>query len=115
LIKLAMGDDGELLEELRRHGFGAAVVEITDGPLSPLAARRLKASALEMPVVLVDAAVPRRLFDRRHRSTAIEDVLARGVMPGGYLSALKARLVVAFATDDGDRHEAVARALAAYV
>jgi L-asparaginase/Glu-tRNA(Gln) amidotransferase subunit D len=115
LIKLAMGDHGELLRELRRRHFVAAVVEITDGPLSPLAARRLTASALEMPVVRVDAAVPRRLFDRRHRSTAIDDVLARGVMPGGYLSALKARLVVAFAADADDPHEAVARALAAYV
>ena len=115
LIKLAMGDDGELLRELRGHGFAAAVVEITDGPLSPLAAERLTASALEMPVVLVDAAVPQRLFDRHQRSTAIHEVLAHGVMPGGYLSALKARLVVAFAADAGDRHEAVARALAAYV
>ena len=115
LIKLAMGDDGELLQELRGHGFAATVVEITDGPLSPLAAKRLTTLALEMPVVLVDAAVPQRTFDRRHRSTAIEDVLAQGVMPGGYLSALKARLVVAFAPDAGDRHEAVARALAAYV
>jgi L-asparaginase/Glu-tRNA(Gln) amidotransferase subunit D len=68
-----------------------------------------------MPVVLVDAAVPQSLFDRRQRSTAIHEVLAHGVMPGGYLSALKARLLVAFAADAGDPHEAVARALAAYV
>jgi L-asparaginase len=115
LLKLAMGDDGELLPDLHGHGFRGAVVEITDGTLSARAANRLAALALDIPVVLVDAALPHRMFDQPKHSPEIHDVLARGVMPAGYLGALKARPVVAFAAGFHHPHQAVARALSTYV
>lgn len=74
----------------RGRGFAAAVVASTDG--------RLAALALEMPVVLVDAAAPPGLFDHDRPSIAMDDIVAHGVIPGGADAP----------------QEAVARALAAY-
>ena len=83
IIKLAMGDDGNLLDELRRCQFGATVVELTDGPPSPIAAKWLAGAAMEMPIVLVDAVVATGLFDRGEVAVLVRDVVAPGPDPRG--------------------------------
>ncbi|MFW5642282.1 MAG: asparaginase domain-containing protein [Roseicyclus sp.] len=115
LVELAMGDDGVLLDALVERGFAAAVIQATAPPLGATATERLCALALRLPVVLVDAAVPADLFEAIDLPASRTDVLARGVMPAGGLSAVKARLVVAFTARAENPHEAVAMALSSYV
>lgn len=120
LIKIGLGDDGRLIQALPSLGFAGAVIDgmgagHVPGPIAPL----LSALTEQMPVVLASRADTGPVFTRTYAFPGSEiDLIARGLIPAGTLSGLKARLLLmlmlragydrnriraAFETDDAGR------------
>jgi L-asparaginase len=114
LVKWAMGEDGRMLGVLPDLGYAGLVVEgMGAGHVPAEAAPILGALAEKMPVVLASRAMTGPVFTRTYGYPGAEiDLIARRLVPAGYLSGLKARLLLGFCLRDG--RGAVAEAFAAY-
>ena len=115
LLRVPMGDDGRLLDLLPDQGFAGAVIEgMGAGHVRADAAPRLGALARRMPVVLAARPAAGLVFTETYGYPGGEiDLIARGLIPAGYLSGTKARLLLGLALRDGGR-EAAAKAFAPY-
>ena len=115
LLRVPMGDDGRLLDLLPDQGFAGAVIEgMGAGHVHADAAPRLGALARRMPVVLAARPAAGLVFTETYGYPGGEiDLIARGLIPAGYLSGTKARLLLGLALRDGGR-EAAAKAFAPY-
>jgi L-asparaginase len=116
LLKWAMGDDGRLLGALAGLGYAGAVIESMGAGHVPAACAPLLGDlASRMPVVLATRAMAGPVFTNTYGYPGSEiDLLARGLVPAGYLSGLKSRLLLAFALRSGAGPDAVTEAFAAY-
>lgn len=112
LLKWAMGEDGRLLEALPGLRYAGAVIEAMGaGHVPAEAAPPLGQLALRMPVVLATRAMAGPVFTRTYGYAGSElDLLGRGLVPAGFLSGLKARLLLGLALrgDNGGQSTAAA-------
>lgn len=96
LIKCPMGDDGRLLQALPGVGYAGAVIEgMGAGHVPAAVAPLLGEVASSMPVVLASRVMTGPVFTRTYGYPGAEiDLLKRGLISSGYLSGLKARLLL---------------------
>jgi L-asparaginase len=116
LVKWAMGDDGRMLPTLPGLGYAGLVVEgMGAGHVPADAAPILGDLATKMPVVLATRAMTGPVFTRTYGYPGSEiDLLARNLVPAGYLSGLKARLLLGFSLRSKAGAATVRDAFAAY-
>jgi L-asparaginase len=116
LVKWAMGDDGRLLNALPDLGYAGVVVEgMGAGHVPADAAPIVGDLAAKVPVVLASRAMTGPVFTSTYGYPGSEiDLIARNLIPAGYLSGLKARLLLGFCLRTAKGLEGVAEAFAAY-
>ncbi len=116
LLTWAMGDDGRLLETLPGLGFaGAVIAGMGAGHVPAEVAPLLGELAREMPVVLASRVRTGPVFSATYGYPGGEiDLLARGLIGAGNLSALKARLLLGLALRDNGGRDAATAAFAAF-
>jgi L-asparaginase len=116
LVKWAMGDDGRLLGALPGLGYAGAVIEgMGAGHVPAEAAPLLGELALRMPVVLATRSMTGPVFTRTYGYAGSEiDLLGRGLIPAGFLSGLKARLLLGLVLRAGGGQSTAAAAFANY-
>jgi L-asparaginase len=116
LLKWAMGEDGRLLGALPGLGYAGAVIEAMGaGHVPAEAAPLLGELALRMPVVLATRSMCGPVFTRTYGYAGSEiDLLGRGLIPAGFLSGLKARLLLGLALRGGGGQSIAAAAFANY-
>ena len=114
LLKCAMGDDGRQLSTIPDLGYAGMVLEgMGAGHVLASVAPIVGAVAAKIPVVLASRLTTGPVFTQTYGYDGSEiDLIKRGVVPAGYLSGLKARLLLGLVL----RRErgAVAEAFAAY-
>jgi len=115
LVRVPMGDDGRLLDALPDLGFAGAVIEgMGAGHVHADVAPRLGELARRIPVVLAARPAAGLVFTRTYGYPGGEiDLIDRGLIPAGYLSGTKARLLLGLVLRSGDP-DAVAAAFAPY-
>ena len=116
LVKWAIGDDGRVMGALPGLGYAGIVVEgMGAGHVPADAAPILGGLAAKIPVVLASRAMTGPVFTRTYGYPGSEiDLIARNIVPAGYLSGLKARLLLGFTLRSGQGAEMVSKAFAAY-
>jgi len=116
LLKWAMGDDGRLLAALPGLGYAGAVIEGMGAGHVPAAAGPLLGKlAMRMPVVLATRSMTGPVFTQTYGYPGGEiDLVGRGLVPAGYLSGLKARLLLGFALRADAGQSAAAAAFLPY-
>ena len=116
IVKWAMGDDGRMLGVLPGLGYVGAVVEgMGAGHVPADVAPLLGELAAQIPVVLATRPMTGPVFTRTYGYPGSEiDLIARNLVPSGYLSGLKARLLLGFTLRSGNSAAALAEAFAPY-
>src|SRR5271166_1077879 len=116
LVKWAMGEDGRMLSALPSLGYAGLVVEgMGAGHVPADVAPILGDLAAKIPVVLATRAMTGPVFTRTYGYPGSEiDLIARNLVPAGYLSGLKARLLLGFTLRSGRGAETVGKAFAPY-
>jgi L-asparaginase len=115
LLTWSMGEDGRLLAGLPGLGYRGLVVDgMGAGHVPADVAPLLGDLASQIPVVLATRCAAGPVFTRTYGYPGAEiDLIARGLIPSGILSGLKARLLLGLALRAGGP-AAVAEAFAAY-
>jgi L-asparaginase len=105
-----------MLKALPGLGYAGLVVEgMGAGHVPADAAPLLGELAAEIPVVLASRAMTGPVFTRTYGYPGAEiDLIARGLLPAGYLSGLKARLLLGMVLRGPAGRSAVADAFAFY-
>jgi len=95
-VALGLGEDGRLLKALPGLGYQGAVIEAMGAGHVPAATvEALNTLAQQMPVVLTTRVRAGRVFTATYGFPGSEmDLIARGLLPGGFLTAAKARLLL---------------------
>lgn len=116
LVRFAMGDDGRLLGALSGLGYAGAVLEGMGAGHTPAEVAPLVGElAAQMPVALASRVMTGPVFTRTYGYPGSEiDLIQRGVLPAGYLSGLKARLLLGLALRSTRDPAKVAAAFAPY-
>lgn len=114
LIKIPMGDDGRLLRDIAKLGYAGAVIEgMGAGHVHADVAPILGELATRIPVVLSSRSMTGPVFTSTYGYPGAEiDLIKRGLTPSGYLSGLKARLLLGLAVRQGTKK--IAEAFAPY-
>jgi L-asparaginase len=96
LLKIGLGDDGRLIEVIEGHRFAGLVVEAFGGGHLPrVMAEPLERLCARIPVVLASRICSGELLTRTYGFPGSEkDLLSRGLIPAGFLTGLKARLLL---------------------
>lgn len=96
LLKVRLGDDGRLLDALAGLGFRGAVIEAMGaGHLPAHLAEPVSRLVAVMPVVLATRVAAGPVFQHTYGFPGSEmDLIARGAIPGGYLTGGKACLLL---------------------
>lgn len=115
LLRMALGDDGRLLKALPALGYRGVVVEgMGAGHVPQDVAPLFDALAASVPVVLATRAHAGPAFTRTYGYPGSEiDLLGRGLIPGGTLGGLKARVLLMLLLRAGLSGAALAEAFAA--
>lgn len=97
LLRMSLGDDGRMLRQLSGLGYRGLVLEgMGAGHVPALVAPMVGELAAQMPVVLASRVASGPAFRSTYGFPGSEiDLLGRGAISGGTLSALKARLLLA--------------------
>lgn len=113
-ISLGLGEDGRLLATLPGLGYKGAVIEAMGAGHVPGACVDALASlAAQMPVVLCTRVRGGRVFTGTYGFPGSEmDLLARGLIAGGYLTPAKARLLLSLLLTAGADRAKTAEAFA---
>ena len=116
LLKMSMGDDGRLLKSLPDLGYAGAVIEgMGAGHVLAEVAPILEELATKIPVVLASRSMTGPVFTKTYGYPGAEiDLIKRGLVPAGYLSGLKARLLLSLVMRDRKGAGRVAEAFAPY-
>jgi L-asparaginase len=116
LVKWAMGDDGRMLNALPGLGYAGLVVEgMGAGHVPAAVAPILGDLAAKIPVVLATRAMTGPVFTRTYGYPGSEiDLITRNLVPAGYLSGLKARLLLGLVLRSAKGAGTVNEAFAAY-
>ena len=103
LVKIALDDNGWLLEQLHNLSYGGVVVEgVGAGHVGAGVVCHLTALAKDRPVVLTSRVQAGGALSNTYGYPGSEiDLLSRGLISGGFLSGLKARLLLAVLLGQG--------------
>jgi L-asparaginase len=96
LFRVAMGEDGRLLRSVPGLGYAGLVLEgMGAGHVPAGMAPLLERIAREVPVVLATRVVSGPVFTGTYGYVGAEiDLIGKGLLPAGFLSGLKARLLL---------------------
>lgn len=116
LIKAFIGDDGRLIRAASSEGCKGLVVEAMGaGHLPPAMADALTDLAQDMPVLLCSRVWSGEIFASTYGYVGGEmDLLKRGLIHGGWLDGLKARVLLALALTAGSSRETIVTGLHCY-
>ena len=116
LLRWGMGEDGRMLGALPGLGYAGLVAEgMGAGHVPAEVAPLLGDVAAKIPVVLATRSTAGPVFTRTYGYAGSElDLIARGLVPAGYLSGLKARLLLGLSLRPGTGVGAVGDAFAPY-
>jgi L-asparaginase len=116
IVGLGLGDDGRVLANLPALGFKGVVIEAMGGGHVPESAmRRIDGLSAEIPVVLASRTGSGEVLRRTYGFPGSEiDLLSRGVVSAGALSAPKARLLLTLLLANATRREDLAAAFEEY-
>ncbi len=116
LLTASLGDDGRILPRLPELGYGGLVVEAMGaGHVPDVLVAPLEELAAAMPVVLSTRVASGPVFTRTYDFPGSEmDLLRRGVIHGGEIGGLKARLLLSFLLGAGVTREDLPSAFARY-
>lgn len=116
LVKVAMGFDGKWLNALPDLGFDGLVLEgMGAGHVPADTAPQIGELAKRIPVVMASRSMTGPVFRETYGYPGGEiDLIKRGVTPSGYLTGLKARLLLGVCLRKGGTAEDVRRAFGAY-
>ncbi|HBS29990.1 MAG TPA: asparaginase [Phycisphaerales bacterium] len=116
LVKVPMGDDGRQLKSLPDLGFVGAVIEAMGaGHVHADVAPILAELAAKIPVVLASRSMTGPVFEATYGYPGGEiDLINRGLIPSGYLSGLKARLLLGLALRAGSDRARIREAFRPY-
>lgn len=111
-VALGLGEDGRMLPVLAGLGYMGAVIEgMGAGHVPAATVASLSALAADMPVVLCTRVRAGRVFRKTYGFPGSEmDLIARGVIPCGHLSAAKARLLLTLLLSTGARSDEIREA-----
>jgi len=116
IVKAALGDDDALIRALPNLGYQGVVVEAMGaGHVPEPLAAALATLAQTMPVVLSTRVHAGPIFCRTYHFPGSEmDLIARGLIPAGWLSPHKARLLLGCALGSAMRHDHIRAAFAVF-
>jgi L-asparaginase len=111
-----MGDDTRLMAAVAELGYAGAVIEgMGAGHVHADAAPVLGALAERIPVVLASRVMTGPVFTDTYGYPGAEiDLIARGLVPAGCLSGLKARLLLGLLLRDTSDRSVIADAFSSY-
>lgn len=111
ITKLGLGDDGILLEAAFQCGFAGVIIEgMGAGHIPAAALPSLQKIAGHLPLVLASRVPSGPIFERTYGFAGSErDLLERGLISAGTLSATKARLLLSFLLGQGRDQAAIAK------
>ncbi|QYJ15783.1 L-asparaginase 2 [Rubrobacter xylanophilus DSM 9941] len=109
LLKLAVGDDGRLLPAVREAGYAGLVIEAFGGGHVPSRmVAEVERLASEIPVVLTSRTGSGDVLRNTYGFSGSEmDLLSRGLIWGGVLDGLKARLLLTILLRRGEGREEI--------
>jgi L-asparaginase len=115
LLRIGLGDDGRMIDALAGLGYRGAVIEAMGAGHVPAAlAPVIGTLAATIPVVLASRTGAGPVFTRTYGFDGSEiDLIRRGVIPGGAINGLKARLLLQLLTAQGFDRAELAQAYAA--
>ena len=98
IVKLGLGDDGALVKAAVECGYDGIVIEgMGAGHIPAAVLPSVEAVGDRVPLVLASRVAAGPVFRRTYGFAGSEqDLLARGLIPAGILSATKARLLLGF-------------------
>lgn len=116
LIKIAMGEDGRLIRAVPGLGHAGLVIEGAGAGHVPAAVADIVGEvASQMPVVLASRTLAGPAFERTYGYPGSEiDLIGRGALSGGFLTGLKARLLLTLALRAGWDRAALNAGFAAF-
>lgn len=116
LLKCPMGNDTRMLEALGGLGYAGVVIEgMGAGHVHADAAPVVGELARFMPVVIASRAMTGPVFTHTYGYPGAEiDLLGRGALAAGYLSGLKARLLLSLVLRADPDRQAIEEAFAVY-
>lgn len=116
LLRIGMGADGRLFEMLPDAGFAGVVIEgMGAGHVPAEVAPILGKLAERVPVVLASRSMTGPVFSQTYGYPGGEiDLIKRGLVPSGYLSGLKARLLLGLSQRAGRNPAIVNEVFAPY-
>jgi len=116
IVKASLGDDDALIRALPNLGYQGVVVEAMGaGHVPEPLAAALATLAQTMPVVLSTRVHAGPIFCRTYHFPGSEmDLIARGLIPAGWLSPHKARLLLGCALGSAMRHDHIRAAFAVF-
>lgn len=117
LLRLALGDDGRLIEAAVASGHAGLVVEgMGGGHATPQIADAIERAASVIPVLLASRAGAGAVLTRTYGFVGGEiDLQKRSALTAGWLDGLKARILLTLALRHGTGREQVSNLLAPYV
>lgn len=117
LVGSALGDDGRLLSRAKELDYEGIVIEaFGGGHVAVPVAGILEDLARSMPVVLCSRTRSGEVLATTYAFEGSEtDLLARGLLHGGWLTAIKARLLLGLLLGDSDSPDTVAERFAAWL
>lgn len=109
LVGSALGDDGRLLERVADLGYEGVVIEaFGGGHVSMRVASILEDLAGSVPVVLCSRTGSGEVLRQTYGFKGSEmDLLSRGLVSGGWLTGIKARLLLGLLIGDSDGTDVV--------
>lgn len=116
LLRAAMGDDTRLLAAVADLGYAGAIIEgMGAGHVHADAAPVLGSLAARLPVVLASRVMTGPVFTRTYGYPGAEiDLIGRGLVPSGYLSGLKSRLLLGLLLRETSDRRVIADAFSSY-
>jgi L-asparaginase len=114
LLTMALGDDGVLLDDLGGRVDGAVIAGFGGGHVPRAIVEKVQKLAEQVPVILASRVGAGPVLTQTYGYPGSErDLIARGLVPAGFLDPLKARLLLCALLSSGATAEAIASAFAA--
>ncbi|MGH2698567.1 MAG: hypothetical protein ACRDJL_05120 [Actinomycetota bacterium] len=116
LLGSVLGDDGRLLTRVKELGYEGLVIEaFGGGHVAVPVAELLEDLALSMQVVLCSRTRSGEVLKETYDFEGSEiDLLARGLLHGGWLTGMKARLLLGLLLGDSENPDSVAERFPAW-